>query len=110
MKIYLRLLSILYLSGFLLHVMDLMDLRLVFTDMNLTWKAWIVFLTIGDFIAAVGLWLLKPWGIIAFQMIAISQLVAYLGFKDTFGGQTALVVFHVMTLTVYCFLKVKKIN
>ena len=107
MKVFLRMLSSAYFVGFILHMMDLFGLRLDFAEMNLTWKTWIAFLTIGDFVAAIGLWLLKPWGAVAFQVIAVSQLIAYLGFQDSFGDQSFLVGFHVVTLVLYHFLRIR---
>lgn len=105
MRLFLRSLAFAYLLGFSFHIMDLFDFRLQFSQMNTIWQAWILFLIAGDFIAAGGLWFDKAWGIIAFHVVAIAQLVAYIGFRDVFGDQTFLIVFHVVTLLAYHFLR-----
>ena len=107
MKIYLRILAVLYLIGALLHVLDLFDQRLIFSQMDSLRKAWIVYLTIGDSIAAVGLWRLKKYGEITFLVVAVSQLIAYGIFKSVFGDQTPLIIFHVVTVLLYGILKMK---
>ena len=63
MKLFLRILSVIYLIGASLHVMDLLDLRLHFSEMNLVWKGWILYLCVFDFVAAIGLWYHKRRGI-----------------------------------------------
>jgi len=85
--------------------MDLLGLRFNFLEMNATWQASTIFLTIGDLVAAIGLWFNRSWGIIAFQAIAVSQLVAYLGMTEIFGEQKFLVAFHISTLVVFYFFK-----
>lgn len=107
MKFYLRLLSILYLIGALLHVFDFFDQRLVFSEMDSIFKTWIVYLLIGDSVAAIGLWRLKKFGEITFLIIAASQLIAYGFFKSIFGNQILLIVFHVVTISIYLFLKTR---
>lgn len=107
MKLYLRVLATLYLVGAILHVGDLLGIRLNFSEMNSVWKTWIIYLTIGDSVAAIGLWFQKKWGELAFQLIAYSQLIAYLGFRSTFGDQTELIIFHTVSLSVFYYLKYK---
>jgi hypothetical protein len=101
MKLYLRILSVLYFLGFTLHLLDLFDLRLSFSQMNLTWKLWILFLLIADLLAAIGLWKLKQWGVYLFLLIATTQIIAYYGFFETIKNQNFLLVFHVLTVTSY---------
>jgi hypothetical protein len=108
MKTYLRVISILYLIGFLLHVADVASLRLDFSGMNTTWKVWIVYLLIMDLIAAIGLWNQKTFGIVFFLIVAGTQLVAYTVFRSFFGEQTELIVFHIITLAGFFGLVVKK--
>ncbi len=101
MKIYLRTLSVLYFIGYLLHSADVLGLRLDFKTMSPGWKVWTVYLLVADFAASIGLWLLKPWGVGLFLFIAISQLTAYIGYKDFFGDQTMLIAFHLTTLAMF---------
>lgn len=105
MKIYLRILSVIYAVGGFLHLLDVFGLRLKFSELSDTWKYWIVYLLIFDFIAAVGLWQRKSWGTGLFLLIACSQLIAYVGFSETFGHQYFLVSLHLITLITFFVLK-----
>ena len=108
MKYYLRVLSSFYLFGGGLHLLDLFDLRLIFSEMTLSWKIWIVYLAVFDLVAALGLWKARAWGIRLFIFIAVTQLIAYSGlFVEVFGEQLPLVVFHIVTLFLYAFFKRK---
>jgi hypothetical protein len=101
MRIYLKVLSLCYLFGAVLHLMDLLSLRLDFSTLTPVWQFWIVYLLIFDFLAGIGLWRLKFWGVVIFLIVASSQLVMYLGFKDIFGDQLPLILFHLGTLAVF---------
>lgn len=107
MKTYLQILAAFYFFGFTLHILDVLDLRLSYTEMPILWKTWIIYLTALDFIAALGLWRQKIWGEMAFLIVAFSQLIAYIGFKKYFGSQNELIAFHVITLFVYFVFKSK---
>ena len=98
---YLKVLAVLYLVGSCLHVLDLLDLRLKFSEMNALWKTWIVYLTLADFLAALGLWRGTQVGELLFILIALSQLAVYIGWSSHLGNQTTLIVFHAVTLTGY---------
>ena len=104
-KVFLRVLSIVYGIGAGLHLADVLGLRWNFNDMNLVWKAWIIYILVGDTIAAIGLWQTRLYGEILFIFIAVSQLIAYLGFSDFFGDQGFLIAFHLVTLSIYGILK-----
>jgi hypothetical protein len=97
--VYLKLLAVCYGIGFGLHVLDVLGLRHRFALLPPGWKAWILYLLVFDLIAAIGLWLGRTWGIATFVLIALSQLVAYLGFPAYFGKQTFLIAFHLVTLS-----------
>jgi hypothetical protein len=71
----------------------------------LLWKYWTVFLIVGDSLAGVGLLIGRRFGEIAWLLVAISQLVAYLGFSEHFGEQGILIWFHVFTLSIGLTLK-----
>ncbi len=107
MKIYLRIISICYLLGAVLHALDLFDLRLKFSEMDLVWRAWIVYLLVADSAASVGLWRQKRWGVALFLVVAVSQIIAYTGFTGVFGNQLFLVLFHLTTLGFYGILRAR---
>ena len=105
MKIYRKILSVLYFIGGILHILDLFDLRLKFSELSVTWKVWIIYLMIFDIVAALGLWQNKKWGVILFFVVALSQLLAYTLFTNYFGRQYFLIVFHLITLIIYAGLR-----
>ncbi|WP_413582383.1 hypothetical protein [Bdellovibrio sp. HCB288] len=105
MKIYLKFLAVFYFIGGSLHVLDLFDLRLKFSEMSFVWKAWILYLFAMDIVAAVGLWRRKNWGVALFLVVAASQLIAYIGFMNIFGHQYSLIAFHFITLALYFYFK-----
>ena len=87
--------------------MDILDLRLKFSEMNDLWKAWVLFLLVADIIAAIGLWKNTAWGVWTFLIVASSQIVAYTFFQDHFSKQTFLVGFHILTIGLYLVIKVR---
>lgn len=95
----------LYAVGFLLHLLDVLGLRLNFAEMNSLWRSWIVFLLVFDLAAAIGLFLKRWWGQVSFLLVAVCQLIAYTKFSDIFGGQDVLIYFHWSTLGIYGLLK-----
>lgn len=105
-SIFKLILAVFYFIGFLLHALDVANIRLNFSEMDLIWKSWILFLLIFDLLASIGLFLRKPWGDFLFILIAMTQLIAYIGFSSFFGEQGFLIVFHIICLAIYCFLKV----
>ena|SRR3989339_1853697 len=108
MRYYLKILSFLYCTGVMLHILDLFDLRLKFSEMSIVWKMWIIYLIAGDMIASIGLYRQKIYGEIAFLIIGLSQIFAYTIFESYFGNQNALIVFHLITISIYLFFKNKK--
>lgn len=110
MKKYLQTLACLYFLGGVLHILDLFDLRLKFSELENYWKIWICYLCIMDLIASVGLWRFKRWGIYCFLLVATSQLVAYLGFPNYFGNQYSLIAFHLVTLLIFVILLSKNLK
>lgn len=108
LRVYLRVLAIFYFVGAILHLEDILNLRLPLSEMSWDWKVWIWYLLICDSIAAVGLWMQKGWGEGAFLLVATSQLMIYGGFPERFGPQTDLLIFHVATLTIYFVLRLRQ--
>lgn len=111
-KVFLRILAVIYFVGAVLHGMDLFDLRLKFSEMDLTWQTWILYLFAFDLVASIGLWKQKAWGVALFLLISISQLIAYVGFASKFGNQLPLVIFHFLTIAIFLALSLtqKKIE
>lgn len=108
MNRFLRMLAVFYFIGAVLHLLDVLGLRLDFSNMSFGWKIWIIFLLVGDAIASFGLWRYKKYGEYLFLLISFSQLIAYGCFEDFFGDQTVLIVFHFVCLVAYLFFKLNK--
>ena len=107
-KYYLKFLSLAYLIGGMFHFLDILDLRLIFSKMNLPWKVWTIYLFLGDLGAAYGLWNGRRLGVILFIIISISQLFIYSLYSDIFGRQSFLISFHLITLIIFIFLSIKR--
>jgi hypothetical protein len=101
MKIYLKILAFFYAIGFLLHLADFLDLRLKYSEMTGGWKVWIVYLGLMDLLTAIGLWFGHVFGITLFFVVAVSQLIAYVGFPSYFGDQVSLIFFHLAALGIF---------
>lgn len=87
LRLYLQILSVFFLFGAFMHLLDLLSLRQSFAGMSEAWQIWTVYLFIMDGIVAAGLYKARRWGLAAFLILATSQLVAYLGFPEIFGRQ-----------------------
>ena len=114
MTIYLKILAVFYAYGAVLHVADLLSLGhylgqfhgLTFAQMPGAWKIATVYFALLDSIAAYGLWKGAAWGVAAFLLAAVSQVVMYTVFAPTFSHQPGLVVFHLLTVGMYVVLRV----
>lgn len=51
--------------------------------------------------AGVGLWLGASWGTVIWLMAALSEVVAYVAFRDLFGTAWPVVGFHIAAMTIY---------
>ncbi len=102
-------LSFAYFIGFVLHLLDILNLRLQFSGMDTIWKAWIVLLLILDLLASIGLFRKKAWGELVFLFVAVAQIVVYTQFRSKFGEQEFLVMFHFVSIGVYGVLKILEV-
>lgn len=98
---FLKFLAIMYFLGFALHLLDVFNLRINLSELNMSWKIWIFYLLVFDLLTAVFLWKKSKLGEVLFLCVASSQLIAYLGFKSFFGDQLFLVVFHCICILAY---------
>ena len=112
MGIYLRILSLFYLYGCIVHCANLLSFGEVsFVQEPLSWQIADISYGVLDAIAVIGLWLKKPWGIACLFLAAISQLVLYVGFPQWFAFNQEqrnllwdMVIFHCITLSVFFLL------
>ena len=104
--VFFRAIAIFYLVGALFHMLDLFDLRLMFSEMNTIWKAWTIYLLVFDSLTFSLLWKRKSLGQAILIIVAVSQLVAYIRFDNIFPNQYFLIVFHFVTLSLFAMLKI----
>lgn len=97
----LKILAISYFFAGTLHVLDLFDVRLKFSEMDFIWQSWTIFLAFADLLVAASLWSKSRLGELTFVAVVLSQIAVYLGWADHFGNQYAWIAFHLVTLTVY---------
>jgi hypothetical protein len=106
-RLYVRILAVLYAFGGALHVADVFDLRLPFSRLPVFWKGWIVYLLIADALAAIGLWQRKRWGTGCFLVVAASQLLVYGTSRWGRRHEWPLLVFHIVTVTIWAALALR---
>jgi len=115
MAIYLKILAVAFLalSGF--NFASLLG----FGDINLE-KVTVYWLLANNVYAlffavtAVGLWTLRPWGMICFFIVVSTQLVLYSIFSEYFSGAgeepqsfQGIINFHISTLGIFFVLRIK---
>ncbi|WP_181703605.1 DUF6163 family protein [Chthonobacter albigriseus] len=63
-----------------------------------------VFFAVTDLVAAVGLWLLASWGTVVWLISALTEVVLKSFFREIFGYDPAIIVFHGATVVMYAVL------
>jgi hypothetical protein len=113
MKIYLRILAVIYGFAAILHIGSIVGLgRVPFEEAPLSWQLSDIFYGAVDTIAAIGLFKNRPWGIGAFFVAAISEILLFTLVPEWFVVEAAqltmlrgFVVYHVVALTIYFVLR-----
>jgi len=60
-----------------------------------------LFFAVADLVAAVGLWLLASWGTVVWMISALTECILHGLFSAQFGYDVPLIVFHVITVSLY---------
>jgi len=112
MKLYLRILAVLYGLGALVHLALWLDIPLpgdvlTYSEMPPTVRPAVKLFLFLDTGTAIGLWLGRRWGITFFLMAAFGQIILYTGFSALYGQNMGLVSFHAIALLVYLILWVR---
>jgi hypothetical protein len=113
MKIFLRILAVIYAFAAVLHIGSILGLgRIPFTEAPLSWQLSDIFYGVIDTVAAVGLWQQKFWGVAAFFVAAISEILLFTLVPEWFviePGQLAMlrgfIVYHLVAITIYFVLR-----
>jgi hypothetical protein len=109
MKIFLRILATIYAFAAILHIGSVVGLgRVPFEDAPLSWQVSDIFYGVLDTIAAIGLFRLRPWGIVAFFIAAISEILLFTLVPEWFVVEPeqlimlrGFVVYHLGAMTIY---------
>jgi hypothetical protein len=117
LKIFLRILSVIYAFAAVLHIGSILGFgRTPFEEAPLSWQLSDIFYGIVDTIAAVGLCRQKSWGIAAFFVAAVSEILLFALVPHWFvvePSQLAMlrgfIVYHVIALSIYFTLRHFKI-
>jgi len=113
MKIYLRILAAIYAFAAILHIGSVLGLgRMPFSEMPLSWQLSDIFYGVVDTVAAVGLFRLRPWGVAAFFVAAISEILLFMLVPEWFVIEPqqltmlrGFVVYHVVAISIYLLLR-----
>lgn len=109
LKLYLRILALLYAFGACVHFGNLLGFGQVpFAEAPLSWQIGDIVYAVLDTAIVLGLWRRRLWGIICFFIAALSQLVLYISFPDLFAftdehysALQGMVVFHLICLGIF---------
>jgi uncharacterized membrane protein (UPF0136 family) len=117
MKIFLRILSVIYAFAAVLHIGSILGLgRIPFSEAPLSWQLSDIFYGAIDTIAAVGLFQQKSWGVAAFFVAAISEVLLFTLVPQWFVVEPAqltmlrgFVAYHLVAISIYFVLRHFKI-
>lgn len=116
LKIFLRILAVIYAFAAILHIGSILGFgRIPFAEAPLSWQISDVFYGIVDMIAAVGLFLVRPWGIAAFFLAAISEILLFTLVPEWFVLEAqqltmlrGFIAYHVIALAIYFLLRYRE--
>ncbi len=112
MKIFLRVLAVIYAFAAILHIGSVLGLgRVPFEEAPLSWQLSDIFYGALDTVAAIGLSKLRSWGVAAFFVAAISEILLFTLVPEWFVVEPehltmlrGFVVYHVIAITIYFIL------
>src|SRR5215467_6152019 len=71
-----------------------------------SWQATTVFFAVIDLVAAVGLWLVAPWGAVVWLTSTVSLIVVHVFFPQVYGTNLLVIGLNVLAITTYLALAV----
>jgi hypothetical protein len=112
MKLFLRILAVIYAVAAVMHIGSILGFgRMPFGDMPLSWQLSDIAYSLIDTVAAVGLWQQKSWGVAAFLLAACSEILLFTFTPDLFTSDPAelqmlqgFIVYHLIAITTYFYL------
>ena len=71
-----------------------------------SWQATTAFFAVIDLVAAVGLWLVAPWGAVVWLTATVSMIVVHLFFDQVYGTDLTVVTAGVLMILAYVALAI----
>jgi len=71
-----------------------------------SWQVTTVFFSVIDLVAAVGLWLVAPWGAVVWLTATVTMIVVHLFFDQVYGDDIIAVVAGALAILAYLVLSV----
>lgn len=115
MGLYLRALAVIYVAGAIFHFSNLLGVGFAsFEETPVPSR--IADMVYGQFyvISALGLWMRRPWGVLSFFIIALSQLILYWGFTNLFATNNehlfilqGITNIQISTLAIFMLIRMK---
>jgi len=78
-----------------------------FESHTVQWQSATVFFAVIDLVAAVGLWLAAPWGVVVWLTASVSMVAVEMFFPQVYGGQFVTVIAELALIGSYLFLALK---
>ncbi len=72
-----------------------------FFSLEREWMVAVGFFAVFELVAAVGLWLTASWGTVVWLIAASTEAVLHSVFRDIFGLDPTVLVFHGVTVAIY---------
>jgi hypothetical protein len=66
-----------------------------------SWQSTTVFFAVIDLVAAVGLWLVAPWGVVVWLTSTVSMIVVHIFFDQVYGTDIFVVSIGVLMILIY---------
>ena len=75
-----------------------------FENQTTAWQAATIYFAVIELVAAVGLWLATPWGVVVWLTTVVSMAIVELMFPSIYGGNLVVVGLEVVFLALYLVL------
>ncbi|HMA71137.1 MAG TPA: DUF6163 family protein [Xanthobacteraceae bacterium] len=70
------------------------------------WQATTVFFSVIDLVAAVGLWLVAPWGAVVWLTSTVTMIMVQLFFDQVYGTDVTVVAASALAVLIYLILSI----
>jgi Family of unknown function (DUF6163) len=71
-----------------------------------SWQATTIFFAVIDPVAAIGLWLLAPWGAVIWLTSTVAMIVVHVFFDQVYGSDVLVIVSATLAIIAYLILAV----